>query len=165
MNDSLHNKNETSWFFDAGLILKAANGVFELVVAFLVLVVPPDVILKMTVFITGGELSQDPDDPVMNAILQAAKAFTVRTHYLLALYLAAHGAAKVVLVWGILKEKKFAFPLFIAALGIFGSYETYRGLVRHEILLQILAAFDIILLLLTAREYRRRYALPSLSDR
>ena len=72
---------------------------------------------------------------------------------------------KVLLVIGIFAGKRIAYPLFMAALTLFGAYEAYRGFVRQELLLQVLAIFDFSLLTLTAYEYRRRYPVrPALPD-
>lgn len=146
------------WIFDVGLILKAINGGLEILVAFLVLIIPPNAVLKMVEFITGGELTQDPDDPIVGSLLSAAQTFAVHTHYLFAFYLVLHGAVKITLVVGIFMGKKIAYPLFMIALVFFGTYEAYRGFWKHEILLQVFAVFDFILLILTAHEYRRRYS-------
>ncbi len=145
------------WFFDLALLLKAIDGGFEVLVALLVLVTPPSLVLTMTTFITGGELAQDPGDPIASALNSAAHSFTIHTHYLLAFYLVLHGAIKIFLVIGIFAGKKISYPLFMAALALFGAYEAYRGFMRQETLLQVLAIFDFSLLILTAYEYRRRY--------
>lgn len=145
------------WLFDVGLVLKAVNGGLEVIVAFLVLVIPPSFVLALVEFVTGGELTQDPDDPVVSWLVGAAHTFAVHTHYLLAFYLVLHGAVKIILVAGIFMGKKIAYQLLMVALAVFSTYEAYRGLFRHEILLQVFAAFDVILLILTAHEYRRRY--------
>ena len=158
--NKVEREKDILWFFDLALLLKAINGGFEILVAFLVLVIPPSLVLTMAEFITGGELTQDPTDPIANALIGAAQSFAIHSHYLFALYLAVHGAAKIFLVTGIFMGKKIAYPLFMAALVIFGVYETYRGFVLHETLLQVFAVFDICLLMLTAYEYRRRYVLP-----
>lgn len=155
--DTKEREKDILWLFDLALILKAINGGLEIVGAFLILFISPALILKVVVFITGGELAQDPDDPVATALRSAAYAFTVQGHYFLAAYLFVHGAVKLILVLGIFSGKKIAYPLFMVALAIFGAYELYRGSVRHEFLLLALAVFDFALLLLTAHEYRRRY--------
>ena len=153
------------WFFDFALLLKVVNGGLEILGAILVLIVPPSLVLRIVEFLTSGEFAQDPDDPVASAIRDTAHAFTIHTHYLLALYLVLHGAIKVFLVLGIFAGKKIAYPLFMVALVLFGGYEAYRGFVRHEVLLQVLAVFDFSVLLLTAYEYRRRYPVtPSSRD-
>jgi uncharacterized membrane protein len=145
------------WFFDLALLLKAVNGGLEILAAFLVLVIPPTLILEVVSYLTGGELGVDSDDPITTALRDAAHAFAVHTHYLLALYLVLHGAIKVILVIGIFRGKRIAYPLFMIALALFSAYEAYRGFTRQEGLLQALALFDFILLILTAYEYRRRY--------
>jgi len=145
------------WFFDLALLLKAVNGGLEMLVALLLLFVPPGLVIKLAEFVTSGEVGQDSGDFVAIAIRTAAQTFAVHTHYLLALYLALHGVIKVLLVIGIFAGKRIAYPLFMAALTIFGMYEAYRGFARQEILLQALAIFDFSLLILTAYEYRRRY--------
>lgn len=148
---------DIAWFFDLALILKLINGGLELIVAFLVLVISPALVVRMTGFVTGGELAQDPDDFVANALRNAAHSFAIHTHYLVALYLALHGTIKILLVIGIFMKKRIAYPLFILALAVFGAYEAYRGFARHELLLQGLAVLDLSILVLTSYEYRRRY--------
>ncbi|MHB0866002.1 MAG: DUF2127 domain-containing protein [Minisyncoccota bacterium] len=148
------------WLFDLALILKAVNGSLEMLGALLVLFVPPSLVLKLAEFATGGELAQDPSDPIVAFIREAARAFAVHTHYFLAFYLALHGLIKVLLVIAIFAKKKMAYPLFMLSLAVFGAYEAYRGFVLHELLLQALALFDFALLLLTVHEYRRRYQPP-----
>lgn len=146
------------WLFDLALIVKILNGALEMLAALLVLFVPPVLVLKLSEFVTGGELAQDPNDLIAVSIQSAAHAFTVHTHYLLALYLALHGSIKVLLVIGIFAKKKIAYPLFMIALVIFGTYEAYRGFILHEMLLQAISIFDFALLFLTSYEYRRRYS-------
>jgi uncharacterized membrane protein len=158
--DAVEREKDLLWVFDLALILKAVNGGFELLVALLVLVVPPSLVLTMATFITGGELTQDPGDPLASFLAGAAHSFAVHTHFLFAVYLALHGIIKILLVAGIFSGKKIAYPLFMAALALFGGYEVYRGFFRHEALMQIFALFDLLLLGLTAYEYRRRYPGP-----
>ena len=113
--------------------------------------------LTIVDFITGGELTQDSGDLVASALATAAQSFAVHTHYLLALYLSLHGLVKVLLVIGIFMKKKMAYPLFMLALVVFGGYEAYRGVVKHETLLLVFAAFDVLVFVLTAYDYRKRY--------
>src|ERR1035437_10461678 len=107
MTQSLETKEEKKverdilWLFDLALLLKIINGSLEMLAALLVLFVPPALVLKLALFATSGEFAQDSDDPIATFILSTAHAFTVHTHYLLALYLALHGIIKVLLVIGI----------------------------------------------------------------
>ncbi len=149
------------WLFDLALILKIINGALEMLAALLVLFVPPSLVLRLAEFATSGELARDADDPIAATIQNAARAFTIHTHYFLAVYLALHGAIKVGLVIGIFAKKKIAYPLFMIALAGFGAYEAYRGFMLNELLLKALAVFDFSLLVVTSHEYRRRY--PSIT--
>jgi uncharacterized membrane protein len=148
---------DIAWFFDLALILKLINGSLEVLVGFLVLAVPPSLVLRLTEFITNGEIAQDPDDLVANALRNAAHSFAIHTHYLVTVYLVLHGSIKILLVIGIFMKKRIAYPLFMIALAIFGTYEAYRGFARNELLLQGLAVLDLSILVLTSYEYRRRY--------
>jgi len=160
---NVEREKDILWLFDFTLILKAVNGAFEMIGAAIIFAVPPTLVLRIVEFLTGGELTQDPDDPIVSLIRDSAQSFAVHTHYFFALYLALHGAVKIILVWGIFKGKRIAYPLFVIALAIFGSYEAYRGFLRHETLLQFFAAFDFLVLVLTVYEYRRRYSIPLFS--
>lgn len=148
------------WLFDVALVVKGIDGGLEMLGGLLVLLVPPAFIIRIAEFVTGGELATDPDDPVATTIRSLAHSFAVHTHYFITLYLVLHGLIKVLLVAGIFAGKRIAYPLFMLALVIFGAYEAYRGILRHELLLQVLAAFDVMLLILTAYEFRRRYPTP-----
>ena len=145
------------WVFDLALILKGVDGALEVAGALLVLFVPPALIVRVAEFVTAGELATDPNDFIAVTIRDLAHSFAVHTHYFIALYLALHGLIKVLLVLGIFAKKRIAYPLFMVALAVFGAYEAYRGIALREVLLQALAVFDFVLLVLTVYEYRRRY--------
>ena len=168
MQQSLERTNQREqdilWLFDIGLLLKAINGALEIVVAFFIALIPPSLVINLVDFATAGELTEDRNDLVAQVLHSLARAFSVSNHFLFALYLFLHGSIKVLLVLGIYRGKRIAYPLFILALGIFGSYEVYLGVVRHSFLLVILGAFDFVLLILAAYEYRRRYPLIPLSS-
>ena len=154
---AVRRERDLLWFFDLALILKAIDGGLEMLGALLVLFVPPALVVQLAEYVTSGELATDPGDPVANLIREAAHSFAVHTHILIALYLALHGLVKVLLVIGILARKRIAYPLFMGALALFGAYEAYRGILTGSWFLEALAVFDIVLLFLTAHEYRQRY--------
>lgn len=159
LTDEAKREKDLLWLFDFALIVKVINGALETLAALLVLFVPPSLVIRLAEFATSGELAQDPDDPMATLIRDTAHAFTIHTHYLLAAYLALHGIVKIGLVIGIFAKKRIAYPLFMAALALFGAYEAYRGILLNQMLLLALAGFDLALLLLTAYEYRRKYRL------
>jgi uncharacterized membrane protein len=147
-------QKELSTLFDLGLVVKAFTGSLETLAGLFVAFTPRSFVLKIAMVVTEGELSTDPDDPVANAIRDAAHSFSLHTHFLFAGYLILHGLVKVVLVIAIFMGKKSAYPLFMGALIIFGSYELYRGIATHDLLLIALSAFDFSLFAITAYQYR-----------
>ena len=149
------------WLFDIALILKILNGALEILAAFLVLVITPHFVLRVAEFVTSGEIAQDPNDFFAMTIRNAAHAFAIQAHYFIALYLVLHGSVKLILAINIFRKKRIAYPLFMLALVCFGTYETYIGFVRQEILMSVLAVLDFLLIILTAHEYKRRY--PAIS--
>lgn len=161
----LEREKDLLWVFDVALWAKAVNGALEMVVALLILFVPPTLVLRLAEFATGGEVAQDANDYVANSIVSMAQTYAVHSHYLFAIYLALHGGVKVALVIGIFMKKRVAYPLFMASLLLFGAYEAFRGFILHETLLQVIAVLDLALLVLTSHEYRRRYPGVSLFAR
>ena len=153
----MNQERDLLWLFDFSLVLKAIDGGLEMVAALLTLLVPPAFILRIVEFATAGELTNDPNDFIATHLRSAAQSFAVHTHYVIAIYLFLHGAVKIGLVLGIFAQKKIAYPLFVVALGIFGAYEAYRGILLNQVFLQLFACFDCMVLILTAYEYRRRY--------
>lgn len=148
-------EKEVLTVFEIGLVLKGINGAIEMLAALLIALVPPHFVVRIAEIATQGEIANDGDDPIALYIRDAAHTFAIRGHLLLTAYLFLHGIVKLLLVWGIFAKKRAAYPLFMLALALFGSYEVYRGLVRHETILLALALFDITLFVITAHEYRR----------
>lgn len=151
-------EREILWLFDATLVLKLIGGAFNILEAMFVATVPPAVAIRIVTFLTRGELAENPGGLLATALRAVAHSFAIHAHYLIALYLFLHGATKIALVLGILAGKKIAYPLFMLGVGLFGSYEAYRGLLRGEPVLLVFAFFDFVVLILTAYEYRRRYS-------
>lgn len=142
--------------YDAGLYLKAAESAFELFSGIAVLFVSRMAVVRVVGVATAHELAHDPDDFVANFLRHEAHAFAVAPHYFLAAYLILRGVVKLGLIALILRGVRIAYPLFIIALGLFGSYEAYRSILTTNYLLGGVALFDTALIFLTAYEYKKR---------
>jgi uncharacterized membrane protein len=150
------NQHRIRSLYDLGLVLKAVASVLEIASGIAVLFVSRMLLVRITDVATAGELARDPDDFVANTLQHAAHAFAIHAHYLLAAYLLIRGAVKLGLVLLILRGVKVAYPLFIIALGLFGSYEAYRAVLSANYWLGSVALFDTALIFLTAYEYKRK---------
>ena len=140
--------------FRAGMWLKGLDGLLELAGGIALLVLSSGQIVRVAAFVTRRELSEDPHDPVAHAILAAARHLALDVRHFAAAYLLVHGAVKVVLVAGLLAERRRAFPVALAVLGAFVAYQVYRTFASGSPVLAVLTAIDIGIIALVAREWR-----------
>ena len=147
--------------FEVGIILKGLNGLAELVGGLLLLFATPGSIRRLAVVLTQGELSEDPHDLIARYLLHTAGGLTGSAVRFGAVYLLLHGAVKVVLVIALLLNKLWAYPSMIVVLLIFIGYQLYRIALQPSAGLVLLTAFDVVIVALTWREYRRQRGSPN----
>ena len=90
--------------------LKGLHALFEIVGGIALYLTSTATILGWIDRFTADELSQDPDDWVANHLFKFGQTFSVAQHDFFAFYLLSHGIVKIVLVYGLLKEKLWAYP-------------------------------------------------------
>ncbi len=104
------------------------------------------------------ELAQDPSDFVARHLLHSASQLSPSTTLYGAVYLLAHGVAKVVLVALVLRNKLWAYPWMIALILAFIAYQLYQLTMKLSFGLLALTLFDALVVWLTWREYRSKRA-------
>ena len=145
--------------FKIGLVLKGLDGVLEVAGGILLLFLSPQAIEHLVRVLTAHELSEDPHDLVARYLLHSASHLNHGTALFGAIYLLSHGAAKIVLVALVLRDKLWAYPWLIGLLLAFIAYQLYRITVVHfSAGLTALTIFDAFLVWLTWREYRAKRA-------
>jgi len=145
--------------FKIGLVLKGLDGVLEVVGGLVLLFLTPQAIEHVVRMLTAHELSEDPHDVVARYLLHTAGHLNHGTTLFGAIYLLSHGAAKIVLVALVLKDKLWAYPWLIGLLLAFIGYQLYQIIAVHFSLgLTALTVFDAALVWLTWREYRSKRA-------
>jgi len=142
--------------FEIGIILKGINGLAELIGGLLLLLVTAGDIYHLAVLLTQDELSEDPHDFIARHLLHTATGLTGSAVVFGAVYLLLHGAVKVVLVIALLLNKLWAYPCMIIVLLIFIGYQLYRIAILPSAGLVALTIFDVAIVALTWREYRRQ---------
>jgi uncharacterized membrane protein len=143
--------------FRIGLLLKAADGVLEIVGGVLLLIVSPSTIDRIARSLTAHELSQDPHDRLAQYILHTTGHLSSGATLFAAIYLLSHGVSKVILVVLVLRDKLWAYPWLIALLGAFIVYQLYvLVFVKFSWGLTALTVFDVFLVWLTWREYQAK---------
>ena len=80
--------------------------------------------------------------------------FPLSEQHFYAFYLLSHGLIKGVLVYGLLREKLWAYPASFAVFGAFIAYQLYRYSYTHDIALIALSIFDLFVIALAVHEYR-----------
>lgn len=151
-----HPKDWLDRLFAIGIILKGLDGLGELIAGFFLLFVRPSQINRWVVLFTRGELREDPHDFIAGHLRSGAHQLDPHGLIFVAVYLLAHGVIKVVLVVALLRDKFWAYPWMIAALIAFIGYQVYEIIVDPRLSMVLLTIFDILIVLLTWREYRKQ---------
>ena len=111
-------------------------------------------ILGIVHWLTRGELTEDPRDFIANMLVHSAEALSVAEKTTAAVYLLSHGAIKLFLVIMVLRDKSWAYPLFMAALALLIAYQSYQIALGFSLWMTVLTVFDAAVLVLTWHEYR-----------
>lgn len=144
--------------FLVSLILKLADGVLELVGGAVLLLLTPGQIQTAVTAVTRGELIEDPNDLVANLLVRYASQLNVSLTLFGAWYFLVHGVVKVLLVAAVLRDHLWAYPWLIGFLVAFIGFQGYELVVHFTWGLLLLALFDVFIVYLTLREYRRHKA-------
>jgi uncharacterized membrane protein len=140
--------------FRVSMVVKAGLSLVEIAVGATLYIASGDGILRVAHRLTRHELTQHPNDVVANFILRSAETLSIDRKSAAALYLVSHGAVKLFLVVMVLRDKLWAYPVFIVALALLIAYQTYRLTLGFAPALAGLTAFDLAVLWLTWHEYR-----------
>ena len=152
--------------FKIGLVLKGLDGILELAGGLLLLFLSPHAIARIVRGLTAHELSQDPHDLIARYLLHSTSHLSSGIALFGAIYLLSHGAAKIVLVTLVLRDKLWAYPWLIVLLLAFMAYQIYRiAWVHFSIGLTALTVFDAVLVWLTWREYQSKRAHRNMTKR
>lgn len=144
--------------FRAAVMVKGVDGLLEIVGAGLLLAFGPGGVSGAVRFLTQHELAEDPRDLLVGLLIRRTQRIGAGAVHFAAAYLFVHGLVKVWLVGGLIRERRWVFPVALMILGLFVVYQVIR-LVRHPGGgLLFLTVFDLAIIGLVWREYR---ALPA----
>lgn len=138
--------------FVISVVLKGIGAVLE--VGFGLLLFFTNSVTNFVLQLAQNEFIEDPND-FFATHFHSFIAPTPEEQMYGALYLLSHGAVKVVLVAGLLRNKLWAYPATIAILTLFILYQSVRWLQTHSFALLLLTVFDVLVLWLIYHEYRR----------
>ena len=148
------NEGRIHQIFEISVLLKGAHASIECIGGFVLALVSTSAIKNLVNALTQEELIEEPNDFVAAHLLSLAESLTVSTQHFYAFYLLSHGAIKVLLVIGLLRNKLWAYPVSLIVLGLFIVYQLYRFSYTHGFGLIVLTIFDTIVMGLIWHEYR-----------
>jgi uncharacterized membrane protein len=140
--------------FVASVLFKGVHALVEIIGGVALYMTSTATILALINRFSQGELVEDPNDWVAAKVLEFGRHFSVEQHNFYAFYLLSHGVVKIVLVWGLIREKLWAYPASFAVFGFFIAYQLYRYSFTHDFGLILLSIFDLFVIYLAVHEYR-----------
>lgn len=147
--------------FWIGIGIKALISAGELAAGFLFLIFDEAriyaLISKLAYLVTGDELTESVRDPFWQYLVHVAKGFLNTPQAVWAFIFLSHGIVKMLLLGGIYKNIKWAYPATAYVFALFVVYQCYQYFLAPSVLLLIITAFDIALIFLITHEYRFRY--------
>lgn len=142
--------------FEIALILKALNSLCEIIGGILLAFLTPEAMNHVISILTQSELTEDPRDLIANSLLRMSGSFSISSQHFGMFYLLSHGISKMILVVLLWKGKLWAYPLSVVLLLIFILYQVYRYMVTPSVMMVLLTVLDLIVVLLTLKEYKKR---------
>lgn len=138
--------------FRVSLVFKGIDGVLELIGGLLLLAVSPTTLDRFARGLFQHELSEDPNDFIARHVLHLTTNLHA-TRSFGAVYLISHGVAKLVMVGGLWKHQRWAYPFALVFLVGFVVYQIYRMTFAPSVGLALLTVFDVIVIWLVWRDY------------
>lgn len=137
------------------VLLKGVDAAAELMIAIVLLVIPQADVHRIVADVVTRDLLGPPDGSLSRHFVSGTAEFASGNRTFAVVYLALHGVVKLALVVALLRRWRPAYPVVIGVLALFVCYEVYRATQTGSVLLPFLAAFDIAVIVLVWREYRR----------
>ncbi|HKT56822.1 MAG TPA: DUF2127 domain-containing protein [Microbacterium sp.] len=142
------------WTFLIGVLLKGVDGLVELVVGIPLLFVTPDQISGLARALTAGELAEDPNDFWANLLLRETAKFSHAGLALGGAFLLVHGVVKLAIVIALLLGSRRIYPWAAGALALLAILQIVDLVLKFSIGVLLLCVFDVIIIVLTVREWR-----------
>ena len=138
--------------FMFSIVLKGFGAFLETLLGLMLLYTKSIVAFIMELI--NNELLDDPND-FLTIHFKHALNPSPETQVFGGLYLLSHGAVKLFLVIGLLRNKLWAYPASLAVFSLFILYQMMRFFRTHSVWLLLLTIVDLVVMWLIWHEYRR----------
>jgi uncharacterized membrane protein len=153
MEKDLQVEKEIHQLFDVTLLLKSIHALIEIIGGFIFLFISKAAITNFVNFFIQDEISEEPNNKILNYISQTTAHLTGSSKSFAALYLISHGIINAFIIVALWKEKLWAYPVSFVVLGFFGLYQVYQYSFNHSPWLLGLTILDAVILILVWHEY------------
>ena len=136
------NEHRVHQIFQASVLLKGVHAVVECLSGVALAFISTSTIADLVNTVTQDELVEDRTDFIATHLRDMVQGFSVGTKEFYAFYLLSHGAVKLLLVVGLLRNRLWAYPASLIVLGLFILYQVYRFSYTHGTGLILLTMFD-----------------------
>jgi uncharacterized membrane protein len=140
--------------FKATVILKGLIALGEVAFGVLLIFVSYNTLRRAGVALLGGELSEVPTDLVWQYAIKGFHGFTATPQSVWVFIFLSHGIVKLALIWGLLRDKLWAYPWAAGVFTVFIIYQLYQLALTPSIVLWLITILDVIVVLLVLHEYR-----------
>lgn len=148
------NERRIHQIFEVSILLKGVHALIECAGGIALALVSTQTIVDLVNWFTQDELVEDPKDFVATHLLAWAQDFSVQTEHFYAFYLLSHGVVKLFLIAGLVRNRLWAYPSSLAAMGLFIVYQLYRYFENGGAGLIALTTFDLFVIALIWHEYQ-----------
>lgn len=149
---AISKRQAVHWMFDVAVALKAIDGALEIFGGYFLLFRPGWIGPAAEAWATTL-LQHDPASHLAHVLSRWGSGLTLDTEHFATTYLIAHGAAKLFIAWGLVREKLWAFPTALVVFGLLVVYQLFRLAHTHSPTLAVLIAMDVGVCYLIWREY------------
>ncbi|HET9146177.1 MAG TPA: DUF2127 domain-containing protein [Sphingomicrobium sp.] len=139
--------------FTVSLAIKGLNGLAEIAGGIAIYLTSTETIARWIAQFANA-LGGNPKRWIPAHLLKFGDSLTVSQHDFVAFYLLTHGVVKIVLVYGLLRERLWSYPVSFVVFSGYIIYQLYRFTFTHSLLLIVLSIFDAFILTLAVHEYR-----------
>jgi uncharacterized membrane protein len=150
--------------FWLSLFLKGMDGALQLLGGIVVILFEPGTLGKVYRYLTRFLLGKSSHNAEADFIRDAAHSFHISIEVLVCIYLLSHGIIKVLLVYGLLKEKLWVFPAALVGFGFFLALEIYRIGEHFYWAILILMCIDVFVVSMVILEWKKVKAQASLQE-
>ncbi len=149
----MQTEKEIHQLFDVTLLLKSIHALIEIIGGFIFIFVSKTAIITFVNFFIQDEITEEPNNRILNYISQTTQHLTGSSKSFAALYLISHGIINAFIIVALWKEKLWAYPVSFVVLGSFGIYQIYQYSFNHSLWLLGLTVLDAVILMLVWHEY------------